>query len=105
MNLGDNIRNFREKRGLTRIELANKIDVHSSALANYEYSNRLPSINTLIDIADVLHVSLDALCGREHNDVLFTNINLEHPYAILLKNKLTKEQESEILKIIQNKDE
>ena len=43
--IGENIKKFRESKGLSRNELSDKIDISASGLANYENGNRLPSIN------------------------------------------------------------
>lgn len=66
MDLGSNIRKHREEMGLSRSELAEKIGISYFTLYNYEFNNREPSIQILINIADIFQVSLDDLCGREY---------------------------------------
>lgn len=63
--IGENIKKFRESKGLSRNELSDKIDVSASGLANYENGNRLPSVEVLIRLATVLQIPIDLLIGSK----------------------------------------
>lgn len=63
--IGQRIRKLRESAGLTQIELAEIIYVDSNMLSRYERGRHMPSIQTLVCIADYFEVTLDYLCGRE----------------------------------------
>ncbi|WP_374724120.1 helix-turn-helix domain-containing protein [Calidifontibacillus erzurumensis] len=64
MSLGENLRKFREKKGLSQIEVCNHIGLSSSAvLSNYERDERIPSLDTVKKLARLYDVSLDELLG------------------------------------------
>ena len=62
--VGDRIREFREKCGLTQDELAELASIHRVTLARYEAGRMDPGSQALARIADVLGVTTDALLGR-----------------------------------------
>ncbi|MBR0351693.1 MAG: helix-turn-helix transcriptional regulator [Oscillospiraceae bacterium] len=59
------IRTYRERKGLTMTELAEKVGCTPSALSNYELGKREPKQELLIRIAEALDTNVDALLGRE----------------------------------------
>ncbi len=61
--IGQNIRYYRHQRGLTQEKLAELASINDKLISFYETDKRLPSIYTLIEIADALCVTLDQLCG------------------------------------------
>jgi transcriptional regulator with XRE-family HTH domain len=58
MNLGKKLRRMRQARGLTAVELAQRARVTSGFISQLEYSQTVPSLQTLERIAAVLGVSL-----------------------------------------------
>lgn len=62
--VGDRIRTFREKSGLSQDELAELASIHRVTLARYESGKVDPGAQALARIADALGVSADALLGR-----------------------------------------
>lgn len=69
------LRDIRKKRNLTIKELAEKINVAESTLSLYETQKRQPTLDTVRNIADVLHTTTDKLLGREVPNVEKININ------------------------------
>lgn len=61
---GDIIKTLREEKGLTRDELAKRMNITYSALSKYETNNRFPDKETLNRIADYFGVTTDYLLGR-----------------------------------------
>ena len=61
--IGQNIRYYRKKRGYSQEKLAELAAINDKLISFYETDKQLPSIYTLIEIADVLCVTLDQLCG------------------------------------------
>lgn len=59
--LGMNLQRARTKRNLTREELAERAGISTTFLANLECGNKMMSVFTLLNLADVLHVSADTL--------------------------------------------
>ena len=59
------LKTFRKRHGFTQAEVAEYAGVISQAFSNYERGLREPSIKVLIMLADLYHISLDELVGRE----------------------------------------
>jgi transcriptional regulator with XRE-family HTH domain len=60
----ERIRSFREMRGLTQGELGLRAGMGSASVSHFETGQRVPSLESLVKLADALEVSLDALTGR-----------------------------------------
>lgn len=65
MALGDNIRRKREEYELDQKELAERVGVSKGAMSGYESGFKVPSVETLVRIADALYCSVDELLGRD----------------------------------------
>lgn len=55
--LGDNIRLLRSVRGISQVELGEKLNVSKQSISNWENGNIQPSIEMLMKIADFFSVS------------------------------------------------
>ena len=64
-NFSENLKRFREERGLTQKMLAGKIFISKSTIQGYETQKSEPTLQNLIDIATVFDVSLDELVFSE----------------------------------------
>lgn len=85
--IGAKVAYFRTIRGLTQVELAEKINVSKSTIGRIErgqYNDNV-SYSMLVDIANGLHVSLHALTEMSHADKKMQR---------KLKKKLKKENKS-----------
>ena len=58
------LKEAREKAGLTQKALAEKSSVSKQAISNYE-RDRIPTLESLVAIAETLNVSVDWLLGKE----------------------------------------
>lgn len=65
MPLGENLKNVRESRNMTQKELAGRVQVNSVNICYFENGYKIPSVATLVRIADVLNCSTDYLLDRE----------------------------------------
>jgi transcriptional regulator with XRE-family HTH domain len=77
----ERLRNAREMRRLTQIELGTKANLPSTSIAHFEAGSRKPSFDNLRKLAEALEVTTDYLLGRvaepsmaEAGDVLFRDI-------------------------------
>ncbi len=59
-----NIKDIRLRKGLTQSEVASALGVSSVVYSRYETGTRQPSIDTIIQIADIFGCSVDYLLGR-----------------------------------------
>ncbi|EOL50147.1 hypothetical protein RV11_GL002264 [Enterococcus phoeniculicola] len=60
---------LREKRallGITQEELAKELNVSRSAISNWEIGRNYPDVQTLIDLAKILDLSLDSLLNTDN---------------------------------------
>jgi transcriptional regulator with XRE-family HTH domain len=55
---------LRLHRGLTQTQLGILAGVPAASISNFETGQRMPSLESLVKIADALQVSVDALIGR-----------------------------------------
>jgi transcriptional regulator with XRE-family HTH domain len=62
--LGDRIRRFRLAKGLTQIELGQRIGASQKVVTYYEVRGVSPPPELLVKMADVLEVTTDELLGR-----------------------------------------
>ena len=61
IKLGERMKHFRSKQNLSQESLAEMVDQSRVNINRIENGDRLPSIDVLVDIANVLHVSVDDL--------------------------------------------
>lgn len=84
---------LREKNNFSQSFVARQIGVTPALISAYEKQERNPSINKLIALADIYHVSTDYILGRTHTDNVSTTINVEH---------LTNTQINIVRELVQN---
>lgn len=60
-NLGKNIKKRRKELGLTQQELADKLNISLNFMGKIEVAFSKPSLDTLIEIADKLDISVSEL--------------------------------------------
>lgn len=85
--LNEQIREFRNIRGISQIQLANKLGVTKQSVSNWENDNILPSIEMLVKIANFFEVSTDYLLGLDKKRTLdvenLTEIQISHIQLIV----------------------
>jgi transcriptional regulator with XRE-family HTH domain len=54
----------RERRGLTQAELGIRSGIAPGAVSHFETGQRLPSLESVVKLADALACSVDSLLGR-----------------------------------------
>ena len=59
--VGKRIRELRRKLGITQLELSEMINVSPPHMSNIENGNKNVGVETLVKIANVLHISTDEL--------------------------------------------
>lgn len=60
----ENLKKYRLNQKLSKAELARKLNLQYTTYDNYERGTGEPKLNKLIEIANILNVSLDDLLGR-----------------------------------------
>lgn len=83
-DFGQRLLRLRKEHGLSQKELAQRIQVSKSTLANYENDMGFPSLPVAEDMADAFNVSLDYLaCGEKAK--IITARNLKAVKAIFIE--------------------
>ncbi len=65
MKFSENITTLRKKYGLNQTEFTEMVGIERTNLWHYETCRKLPNCETAIRIADIFHVSVDWLLGRD----------------------------------------
>lgn len=85
--LNERIRELRNSRGISQIQLANKLGVTKQSVSNWENDNILPSIEMLVKIANFFEVSTDYLLGLDNKRTLdvknLTEFQISHLQLII----------------------
>ncbi|MBO4297932.1 MAG: helix-turn-helix transcriptional regulator [Clostridia bacterium] len=61
--LAENIRNHRKSLGLTQEQLAERLEITLGTVSKWERGSSEPDLGYLMDLAELFHVSVDALIG------------------------------------------
>lgn len=99
MSLGSNIQSFRKLNGYTQKELAAKINLSRSYLADVENDRYNPSLETLKSIAKALNVSISDLLPESDKDINEIEKDVKDMMAKI--SKLPKEDREKIKKMIE----
>lgn len=106
LDIGGNIKKFRELKGLTREEMADSLDLSVSAYGNIERNKTDLTISRVQQIAEILEVEMSQVLNFdasqifniEHNDVIQgANSKVEHHnYADEYREKYIQLLEKEV---------
>lgn len=61
----ERLRQIRMERKFTQQKMADKLNISLNGYQKYEQAERSPSLDTLVEIADIFDVSLDYLLCRD----------------------------------------
>ncbi len=67
-DFGELLKRLRQGANLTQKQLGDKLHLSETMVSYYEHSRRYPSADILLQTADVFHVSVDFLLGREKRE-------------------------------------
>ena len=73
IKVGENIRTWRELKGLKQLDLAKRIEISPEALSNIENGISKPNIERLEDIADALAIEVSQLLVNPQHLLTFNN--------------------------------
>lgn len=100
--IGDTIRAIRQKKGMSQKEMAELLGIAHTTYSNYENNNRMPNIDILEKISDVLNVNInDFFIPDSNNDIYFEFLDLFIDWAHSRGYKYTDDCFNETL-IIEN---
>lgn len=100
-----NLHNIRTEKGMSQLSLATKLGVAQETISAYENDKAFPSVETLIKLCDIFHVSIDFMLDR--TDVRYTikdfcdkNLSPEELDLVTSFRKLSYPQKNKALGII-----
>ena len=67
---GQRLQRLRKNAGLTQEEVATKLNITGQAVSKWENDVSAPDISVLVELSDILGVSLDDLLGKERETTL-----------------------------------
>lgn len=82
-DLGEKIKMLRTERGLTQDQLGKKLNLSKSSISKYESGQKIPTLETLVNIAALFHTSLDALVGLEKGATISVRELTQRQLAII----------------------
>ena len=97
MSLGNKLKTLRKGRGLTQLELSEKLDLSRATISNYEVGRRSPHLSELQRFAEFYGVGLDYF-GVETEDASFEL--LSRAKSVLLNKEIPKEERERLYKEI-----
>lgn len=100
-NFSKNLKFLREQKNLSQNKLAAMLNVNQTTVARWENGEISPSIDNVLDVADVLNVSVSDLTGR----CLSNDVNFDELEILFSKNKdiLTNDDKDYIKFIIEKR--
>lgn len=74
-----NLKFLRENKGLSKSELAKKINVHQSTISRWENEEMGATVDNAYDVANVFNISVADLTGkdlRKNNNICFDELEI-----------------------------
>ena len=71
--LGEQIKKLRMNKGMSQVQLADKLNITKQSVSNWENEYIMPSVDMLIKIANFFNVSTDYLLGLSEKHTLNTD--------------------------------
>ena len=91
-DLGLLLKQLRQSKGYTQSQLAQKINKSKSTISRYENNIKIPSPDTIIDLAVLYNVSLDYLVGIDKKESIVIE-DLTEDQKKIIKNILEEFRE------------
>lgn len=66
--IAKNIQKLRQEKGMTQLELAEKLNYSDKSVSKWERGESMPDIGVLKNVADLFEVTLDYLVEEEHKE-------------------------------------
>ena len=78
--IAKNIQKLRQEKGMTQLELAEKLNYSDKSVSKWERGESLPDIVVLKSVADLFDVTLDYLVEEEHSEKPVTKEMMDRNY-------------------------
>ena len=104
MSVGENIKTYREKNGLSQPQLAEKLNISFKTISSWELNRTEPNIGMLIRISEIFNVCVDDLientrdCGQNNFKMVAYSPNPKEQKLIdLIKETILPNEKIDIL--------
>lgn len=99
--LGEKLRNLREEKNVTQIEVAKSLNCSAKMISNYELNKREPDLAILSQLCDYYNVTADYLLGRSENTMFYYQTALTQRAKELIKHfdQLPDKYQEDIIRI------
>ena len=91
------LKRIRNEKNITQVRLSIAAEVSQETISAYESGKAMPSVDTLIKIADFLDVSIDYLLDRTDNPLINRMSKNEDDDIINIFHQLNKEQKQDVI--------
>lgn len=98
MDFGNNIKEFRTKKGMTQKDLAIKLNVTAQAVSRWENNEVEPSISTINQMAELFDCSIDELFGKTKKEQPVQ----EEPVIININDNKEEPKEEKVIQVKTN---
>lgn len=85
---GQRLQRLRKNAGLTQEEVATKLNITGQAVSKWENDVSAPDISVLVELSDILGVSLDELLGKERETTLVPQEQRKDIYNMFFRVKV-----------------
>ncbi|AFL99753.1 putative transcriptional regulator [Desulfitobacterium dehalogenans ATCC 51507] len=103
VRVAENLRKYRERRGITQKQLANHLGVRDNTISSWEKGTNSIDISTLLNICNFLEIRLDDIYGI--SDKKISPVELTEDELALLSSfrKLSHDNRMKVLGIVELK--
>lgn len=83
-DFGMRLKELREAKRLSQVDVANRLEVTRSTISGYECNTITPSLEQLVKMAVLYNASLDYIMGMENRSYLYLNDMSESQQQMIL---------------------
>ena len=95
MKIGERLKELRNKKKITQVDLANKLYVTDKTISSWESNRTEPSLEILVNISEILDCSVGYLI---YGDNPKSDIETE------IKVKISEKEYKELIQLLKNKE-
>lgn len=96
-NIAKNLRYYRDLKGFTQRQLAAELGIKHNTISSWENGTNSLDAAVLMEICDLLGVSLDEMYKGEKKDSPINELSEREQYAVSLFRKLPDEEQLKII--------
>ena len=95
--IGENLKRFRKRENLTQRDVAQQLGKTTSAYGLYETNTNQPDVETLIQLAEIFHTTVDSLVGHNVPYMIDSSVMTTQQINLVEKIKNCTDKECELL--------